>query len=373
MTVSSDFLAHKTLIGLIGGSDKHRTVITESLMPFYRIFTFADSEQGLAWLRTDRPALVILDEDAKPLGGLSTMESLIRLPAARRPQILALGSKADSPFLELAVKRGVGATLVKPFKHSHLLRAISALINRVVETRWTTASPQVAAPLLRVTEMFETLSDLVGLQAVLPTAEALTAGRELAEVARQGLVPELLEALDGHDNYLLSHSIRVAAHLARFGQTVGLKEDSLVALSAAGLLHDIGKMEIPVTILNKPGELTPDDRQVMKSHVARSLNLMARTPDLPPAISMITATHHERLDGSGYPRGLKGEALNKLSRLVGVVDVYCALTERRPYRPPLGSEAALARMGEMNAALDPGLVATFRGLVLDGLGRRVAA
>lgn len=373
MTVSGDFLAHKTLIGLIGGSDKHRTVITESLIPFYRIYTFADSEQGLAWLRADQPLLVILDEDTKPLGGLSTLESLIRLPAARRPQILALGSKADSPFLELAVKRGVGATLVKPFKHSHLLRVVSALINRVVEARWQAAAPAVAAPLARATEVFETLSDLVGLQAVLPTDAILAVGRELAVVARQGLLPELLAALDGHDNYLLSHSIRVAAHLALFGQTVGLKEDSLVALSAAGLLHDIGKIEIPFTILNKPGELTPDDRQVMKSHVARSLNLMARTPDLPPAILAITATHHERLDGSGYPRGLKGEALNKLSRLVGVVDVYCALTERRPYRPPLGSEAALDRMGAMNAALDPGLVATFRGLVRDGLGRRAAA
>jgi HD-GYP domain-containing protein (c-di-GMP phosphodiesterase class II) len=372
MTDAAAFLAHKTAIGLIGGSDKHRAALAESLMAFYRVYVFADSEKGIEWIRTDRPTLVILDEEAKPLGGASTLEALMRLPAARRPQILALGSKADSPFLDMALRRGAGATLVKPFKHSHFLRAISALINKVVETRWRAAPMVLGAPLLKAAEVFETLSDLVGLQAILPTDDILGVGRDLVEATRQGQLMPLIEALDGHDNYLLTHSIRVAAYLALFGQTVGLKADSLVALSAAGLLLDIGKMEIPFTVLNKPGDLSADDLQVMKSHVARTLNLMARTPELPPAITLIAANHHERLDGSGYPRGLKGEALNKLARLAGVVDVYCALTDRRPYRAALDAEAALARMGEMGAALDAGLVQAFRALVLDG-GRQNAA
>ena len=168
-----------------------------------------------------------------------------------------------------------------------------------------------------------------------------------------------------------SHLDRVA-HYSRLiaktlAQPLGLSDEFIEQLFLYASLHDIGKIGIPDAILLKEGNLTPDERQVIQTHVPLGLQILEQVigkhalRDLPDSTLMrnIVAGHHERLDGSGYPQGLRGEAIPLEARIVAVADVFDAITCRRPYRQPQAIEAGLAELEHQAAAglLDPLAVA----------------
>jgi putative nucleotidyltransferase with HDIG domain len=188
----------------------------------------------------------------------------------------------------------------------------------------------------------------------------------LVAAARNNEIDQILRNVKSHDNYSYVHSLRVAVLLAHFGNEIGLGQGELLTLSVGGLLHDIGKVAIPPDILNKPEQLSDQEWAVMRSHVDRSLELIQCIENRPRGVMTIAAQHHEKLDGTGYPNGLKGSDLNELARMAAIVDVFGALTDLRVYKPPLMPAEALDYMRNMGADhLDQNLVKMFRGMLLD--------
>ncbi|MBZ6065134.1 HD-GYP domain-containing protein [Aeromonas schubertii] len=141
-----------------------------------------------------------------------------------------------------------------------------------------------------------------------------------------------LARIRAKDAYLMEHSMNVAILLANFGRYLGLERSTLQELTLGGLLHDVGKIMTPDAILNKPGKLTDEEFAIMRQHVVHSREILSETPGITPVMLEVAGNHHERLDGSGYPLGLKGEALSLHSRMSGIVDVYDALTADRVYK-----------------------------------------
>ncbi|MGE4262921.1 MAG: HD-GYP domain-containing protein [Desulfovibrio sp.] len=150
--------------------------------------------------------------------------------------------------------------------------------------------------------------------------------------------------LRGFDEYTYTHSINVSLLAILLGKHLGLDKPALLKLGLAGMYHDVGKARIPETILNKPGKLTEAEFQVMKGHPLEGYKLMAGQKDLDPEILRAVVEHHERADGTGYPRALTGEAIGRFSRIVAVVDVYDALTSRRVYKDAMTPAKALGMM-----------------------------
>ena len=148
--------------------------------------------------------------------------------------------------------------------------------------------------------------------------------------------------LRGFDEYTYTHSINVSLLAVLLGKHLGLDKAVLLNLGLAGMYHDVGKARIPEAILNKPGKLTEAEFNVMKTHPLEGYRLLAGKKDLDPEILRAVVEHHERHDGSGYPRGLRGEAIGLFSRIIGIVDVYDALTSRRSYKRALLPTRALA-------------------------------
>ena len=150
----------------------------------------------------------------------------------------------------------------------------------------------------------------------------------------ESVIISLALTVEARDAYTAGHCERMAAYAAALGRHLGLDDEAVAALRRGGYLHDVGKVAIPDCILQKPGRLTPDEFAVMKQHtvagetVCGDLRLLRH-------VRPIVRWHHERLDGSGYPDGLSGDAIPLLAQIMGVVDVYDALTTRRPYRDPL--------------------------------------
>ena len=146
--------------------------------------------------------------------------------------------------------------------------------------------------------------------------------------------------IDAKSPFTASHSVRVAVIAVGIGGVLGFDAEVQRDLRRAGLLHDIGKLAISNRILDKPGKLTDDEFATIKEHPAYSLRILERAPCFAP-IADLAANHHERIDGTGYPRGLTGEALDLPVRALAVADVYEALTADRPYRGPLDEDKAL--------------------------------
>lgn len=151
----------------------------------------------------------------------------------------------------------------------------------------------------------------------------------------------LAKTVEAKDSYTKGHVERVSKLAIILGKKMGLSEREMEALRYGGILHDIGKITIPEKILNKPGPLSPEEIQVMKGHPVAGYNIcLPLKKNLGYALEVIRQ-HHERLDGSGYPDGLKNEDLSPASRIMAVVDIYDALVTDRAYREGLKLEKAL--------------------------------
>ena len=153
--------------------------------------------------------------------------------------------------------------------------------------------------------------------------------------------------LRGFDEYTYTHSINVSILAVLLGKHLGLDKPTLLKLGLAGMYHDVGKAKIAEGILNKPGKLTEAEFLAMKTHPLEGYKILQNQPGLDPEILRAVAEHHERHDGTGYPRGLQGEGIARFSRIIAVVDVYDALTSRRVYKEAMAPGKALGMMYQL--------------------------
>jgi PAS domain S-box-containing protein len=193
------------------------------------------------------------------------------------------------------------------------------------------------------------------------------ANRELLK-AYDATIEGWSQAMDLRDKETEGHTRRVTNVTLRLAREFGLGEDALVQIRRGALLHDIGKLGVPDDILRKPGQLTADEWAVMKKHPGYAYHMLDSIEYLRPALE-IPFCHHEKWDGSGYPRGLKGEEIPLAARLFAIVDVWDALTSDRPYRKAWPCERVLAYLREQSGKhFDPQVVDAFMDLADKGLG-----
>ncbi len=169
----------------------------------------------------------------------------------------------------------------------------------------------------------------------------------------------IAEVLANRDQYTFDHDMKVAAISKLIGEKLGLSQDSLISLELGCLAHDIGKTAIPDDVLLKPARFNFHDRNIMEYHPLIGAKLVARHIQDDKIIDIIL-NHHERLDGSGYPAGLKGDEIGILPRIVAAADTYEALVSRRPYKKSISSDQAIRILKEevQNNRLDPRVVDT---------------
>lgn len=162
------------------------------------------------------------------------------------------------------------------------------------------------------------------------------------------------------DGELYHHSVNVTLFALGVGIGLSMSDDDLVELGVGTLLHDVGKLKIPESILKKPGKLTEEEFERIKLHTNYGYELLKGIQDISPNSALVSLEHHERVDGTGYPRGLKGPEMHYFSRLTGVVDVYEALTANRVYRSAfLPHQALELLLGGGGTQFDPMVIESF--------------
>ena len=162
------------------------------------------------------------------------------------------------------------------------------------------------------------------------------------------------------DEYTFYHSVGVSVLMIAFAKHMGIDVALIKKIGTGGLLHDIGKMKIPLEILNKPGKLTDDEFTQIKKHAEYSREILEKSPDIDEISICIAAQHHERYDGSGYAHGLKGDEINKYGQMAAIVDVYDAITSDRCYHNGIPPSEALRKLYEWSEFhFNKGLVEKF--------------
>ena len=203
----------------------------------------------------------------------------------------------------------------------------------------------------------------------------LTERRELEEQARrhtERLNTSLVQTIDAiarvvekRDPYTAGHQQRVADLAVAIAEEMALDADTVAGIHLGGLIHDIGKIYVPAEILNRPGKLSDTEFNIIKAHPETGYDVI-KDVELPWPVARIIAEHHERLDGSGYPRGLTGEAICTEARILAVADVVEAITSHRPYRPGLGLDVALHEISaRAGTAYDADAVAACLRIIRD--------
>lgn len=153
-----------------------------------------------------------------------------------------------------------------------------------------------------------------------------------------------LSLIKKRDEYTFMHSVNVGVFLMSFCRALEMDEEVIIKVGVGGMLHDIGKMRTPDAILNKAGKLSDEEFLIMKQHVSFSRQILEQTPGIPEISIFVAAQHHERFDGTGYPEGLRGDAINEFGQMAAIVDVYDAITSDRVYHKGNQPHVALKRM-----------------------------
>lgn len=288
-----------------------------------------------------QPDLVILDLHMAPIDGFQVLDQLKAVePADSYVPALMMTALNDPDVLVKALDRGARDFLNKPFERVEALTRIRNMLEvRILHNR--------------VRDQNRILEE---------TVRART--QEIRET-RLEVIRRLGRAAEYRDNETGLHIIRMSLAASILGRAVGLSRDECDLILNASPMHDIGKIGIPDRILLKPGPLEPDEWKVMRRHPIIGAELLAGgSSDLMQMAEAIAYCHHEKYDGTGYPRGLEGEAIPLAARIVAVCDVFDALLSRRPYKAPWTVEQALAELDRRAGShFDPALVEKFHGVI----------
>jgi putative two-component system response regulator len=265
----------------------------------YQVDAVVDGGAALDHVRRDPPDLVLLDVMMPAPDGFDVCRALKQDPVTRLIPVVLITALQQSEDRIKGFEAGADDFISKPF-NAHELRA------RV-------------RSLLRIKRYTDDLD----------TAEAV--------------IVSLAMTIEARDRYTDGHCQRLARYASRLGQAIGLGDDDIAVLERGGFLHDLGKVGIPDAILLKPGPLTPAEYALMQQHAVIGDRLCGELRSL-RRVRPIVRHHHERLDGSGYPDGLRGDAIPLLAQIMGVVDVFDALTTERPYRAALPVASAVEEL-----------------------------
>lgn len=272
---------------------------------FWRVDTRQDF---ITALREFKPDLILSDYKMPGFDGMDALK-ITQQYSPQTPFIIVTGSINEDVAVE-CIKAGAWDYVIK----DHIKRLGPAILGAMEEKK------------LR--------------QAKLLAEEQREAAYRAVDKALQDSIRTIAKIIEVRDPYTAGHETKVAELSAAIALELKLPDDEVRYLRIAGLIHDIGKIYIPSDILSKPGKLGDIEWQLIKTHAQGSYDIL-KTIEFPWPIAEIAGQHHERMDGSGYPNGLRGEQISLDARILAVADVVEAMSSHRPYRPALGIEKAL--------------------------------
>lgn len=307
---------------------------------YTHIVTTTDSRTAASLYVEHEVDLVLLDLNMPYLDGFGVMSELRAMERDSYLPVIVLTAELDAMTRQRALEAGAKDFVTKPFDRVEVLTRIRNMLEvRLLHNR--------------VRAQNKLLEDRVRERTL-----------ELRDTQLE-IIRRLSRAAEFRDNETGLHIVRMSKYAMLLGRAVGMNEREAELLLNASPMHDIGKISIPDRILFKRSRLDAEEREVMRTHAAVGADLLSgHASELMEMARIIALTHHEKWDGSGYPRGLKGECIPLVGRIVALADVFDALTSERPYKPAWEPDAAIAYIqARAGRHFDPALVPVFNRLM----------
>jgi putative two-component system response regulator len=275
----------------------------------YEVLGLTSGTEALQWLSQNVPDLILLDLHMPEMNGLEVFERIKEDERTKEVPVVFLTADTESATEIALFKAGAMDYIQKPFIAEVVIRRISRI--------------------LELYHLQRSLQDEVDKK----TEELRESNRKVRNLSAQVMLT-LANTIDAKDKYTRGHSVRVASYAKEIARRMGKGPEELDTIYYIGLLHDIGKIGIPDTIINKPGKLTAEEYELVKEHPAIGAEILKDMTEIPEA-SIGAHWHHERYDGQGYPDGLKGDEIPEYARIIGVADAYDTMSSKRSYRDVL--------------------------------------
>jgi response regulator RpfG family c-di-GMP phosphodiesterase len=330
-----------------------RSLLVDLLGDTYRCDAASNAEEALSLIERDSYD-VILSDIMMP--GMNGIELLGRV-RQRKPEttVIMVSANHDTRRAVSALREGAHDYIVKPFE----IEEVELSVSRAIEHQRLVRENRIYQNELE--QLVSARTEELWQANVFLKEKSEKLGEMVEELSRtyRSTLGALAMALDARDAETRGHSERVVAYSLRLGVQIGLSREELTGLERGALLHDVGKIGVRDAILLKPASLTPDEWEEMRLHTEFGRSILAQVPFLSNAIPVV-AEHHERWDGSGYPRGLAGEEIDIKARVFSVADCIDAVTSDRPYRAARPFEAAGDELRRFSGTqFDPKIVAAF--------------
>jgi putative nucleotidyltransferase with HDIG domain len=309
----------------------------------YEVHTADSGTSALALLAENKFLLMLCDVRMPGLSGVEVVPRAVK--ADPDLAIVMLTAVNDAPTATEALAQGALDYLMKPIE----LADLEAAVERALHKRSLSVEQRHVERMIRE-------------EVALRTVELEQEKQALATLT-VNVAETLINAMEAKDVYLRGHSQRVAELGASMAEELGLDADTVEYVRLAGRLHDVGKIGIRESILNKPGSLTPEEFDHIKSHVRIGMEILSPLTQLGPALVFVQ-DHHEHFDGKGYPQGLSGEAISIGGRILVAGDAFDALTSRRAYREPMTPDDTLEYLRRLSGTLlDPQVFAALESVI----------
>src|SRR6202521_926085 len=362
MSAQADPSASKRRLLLASDNADQSQELASILKSVSEVDTVSTSE--LPDAPADHISGIVVDINLRSAESVQRIRNKLRHESYRAmPRLFVLADALHHGSMQ-AWALGATDTISRPFDAAGILQRIQAAFpdsHGFDETdRGKALNRGVAAAHELMVKIFNKLPAGVSLK----YSDIVEAENKILKAIKHSSLREWLTAVGCHHTDTYRHCLFVTGFAVAFAQHLGMREDDQRRLTRAALLHDVGKAFIPVTILDKPGTLTEEERSEVPRHPRLGYDPLADQGGFPPEMLDVVLHHHEFLDGTGYPNGLRGDRISDIVRLTTIVDIHAALVEKRAYRLPFTHAKAFAIMEQMGGRLDQHLLQAFRPVAL---------
>lgn len=316
-------------------------------LPAYAAVCFTSSTEALDWCRENDPEIAVVDQNMPPPDGLEFIRQFRRMAGKRDTPLVMITAEHDRDLRYRALDLGANDFLTKPVDVVECLARLRNMLALRQSQRW--------------------LENRAGW-----LAEQVEKATATIVATQQETIWRLARTAEYRDAETGMHIVRMAHYCRIIAKAVGLTAEEQELLFIAAPMHDIGKVAIPDSILLKPGKLGAAEYEIMKQHTTIGYEILKGSDSrMLQTAAEIALTHHEKPDGSGYPRGLAGEEIPLVGRICAISDVFDALTSVRPYKEAWPVDRAVAEIGNgAGRNFDPRLVEAFKVALPDILRAR---
>ena len=303
--LSKSKFKNNRLVMVVDDSKVVRRIVENGLAEAgFKVITAEDGKKALEILNDIRPDLILTDIEMPDVNGFEFCGSIHTNPELSSVPIVAMSSRTERGYMKRMLQNGASAYLCKPFNIDELVILVEKMLS----------------------DQFHML---------LMERERLDSERNLMIAS----ITSLITALEARDNYTKGHSEAVGKIVSGMLEKAGASQKEIETAIIGGRLHDIGKIGVRDEILLKPGRLTDKEFDHIKKHPVIGANIIKSIPSFSDVIPIVLS-HHERMDGKGYPHGLKGDKIHLWARMTAVADTYHSLTSDRPYRKGMAQDKA---------------------------------